>query len=426
MTGAAVLVILAALVLLSALFSGFETGFFSSNQIRVRYLAENEGQERARRMMAHYERPGRLISTLLVGNNLVLVLATLLLTAVLGETGATLVATPLFILFGEVLPKSVFRTHPTRLSLALMPAMRFFELVLLPAALPVAWCSDRLMRLVAGGGGGALKPFATVDEMRSLVDEGMDAGSIEPEEQEMIHSVMDLQTRHAKDVMVPRIDVTAVPETVTRHALLAVLTASGKTRIPVYAGSMDKIVGVANAFDLLTDRTPDREDIARFLRPVMHVPDTMKLDDLLQAMRHARQPLAVVIDEFGGTDGIVCIEDILEEIFGEIHDEHDVLSPQFRRIGPAAYVIDGRMDLEECAEALQTELDDGEVKTVGGWVTHVAGRIPARGEVIRHGAFEITVLEGTPSRVSSIRLEVKAPPAPPESPPRPAGGPSPG
>ena len=424
MTGT-VLLPLAFLVLLSALFSGFETGFFSSNQIRVRYLAENEGQDRARRMMAHYERPGRLIATLLVGNNLVLVLATLLLTAVLGETGATLVATPLFILFGEVLPKSVFRTHPTRLSLALMPAMRLFELALLPVALPVAWFSDRLMRLVAGGGGGAVKPFATADEMRSLVDEGMDAGTIEPEEQEMIHSVMDLQTRHAKNIMVPRIEVTAVPGTASRRELLEVLIQSGKTRIPVYAGSLDNIAGVVNAFDLLTDPTPGVEDIGRFLRPVMHVPDTMKRDALLQAMRHARQSLAVVTDEFGGTDGIVCIEDILEEIFGEIHDEHDVQSPQCRKIGPAAYVIDGRMGLEECAEALQTELEDGEVKTIGGWVTHVAGRIPARGEVIRHGAFEITVLEGTPSRVSSIRLEVKAPPAAPEGARHPAGGPSP-
>ncbi|NLF57856.1 MAG: HlyC/CorC family transporter, partial [Candidatus Hydrogenedens sp.] len=232
-----------------------------------------------------------------------------------------------------------------------------------------------------------------------------DRGSMEPEEQEMIHSVMDLQTRLAKEIMVPRIDIAALPETATRGELVALLKESGKTRIPVYSGTVDKIIGVVNAFDLLTDATPEQTDITRFVREVMHVPDTMKLDDLLQAMRHNRQSMAVVTDEFGGTDGILCIEDILEEIFGEIHDEYDVQPQQWRRIGPNAWVIDARMNLDECAEALNLEIQDGEVETVGGWITHVAGRIPARGEVIQHGPFQITVLEGSPTHVSGIRLE---------------------
>ncbi len=396
---------LAVILVLSAFFSGFETGFFSSNHIRVRFLAENERQPGAMRMLAHYERPGRLITTILVGNNLCLVVGTIALTSALGGTLATLVATPLFLFFGEILPKSIFRTHPTRLTLKLMPVMRFFDALLLPLALPVSWLSNALLRLAGGESREFTTLFNSLEEMRTLVDESADRGSMEPEEQEMIHSVMDLQTRLAKEIMVPRIDIAALPETATRGELVALLKESGKTRIPVYSGTVDKIVGVVNAFDLLTDATPEQTDITRFVREVMHVPDTMKLDDLLQAMRHNRQSMAVVTDEFGGTDGILCIEDILEEIFGEIHDEYDVQPQQWRRIGPNAWVIDARMSLDECAEALSLEIQDGEVETVGGWITHVAGRIPARGEVIQHGPFQITVLEGSPTHVSSIRLE---------------------
>jgi CBS domain containing-hemolysin-like protein len=166
------------------------------------------------------------------------------------------------------------------------------------------------------------------------------------------------------------------------------------------------VVGLIRAFDVLTDRNPGNPGIKRFLRPVLHVPDSLKLDDLLKRMKRERQAVAIVTDEFGGTDGLISLEDILEEIFGEIHDEYDVREPQFRRIGPNVYVIDGKLPLGDCAESLGMPIEDDEVETVGGWICHLAGRIPVRGEMILHDPFQITVLDGTRTHVSTIRLEV--------------------
>jgi len=238
------------------------------------------------------------------------------------------------------------------------------------------------------------------------VDESHDQGTLDPEEHEMIHSVMDLQTRSAKEIMVPRIHIQALPETATRRELTALFVESGRTRLPIYAQSIDHIIGVVNAFDVIKDPHPEREDIQRFIKPILHVPDTMKLDDALKAMRDARQSMAIVADEHGGTDGLISVEDILEEIFGEIHDEYDVMTTQIKKVGPRAFVVDAQMELDEVAEVIGAPIEDAEVETVGGWVNHLAGRIPLKGEVITQGPFRVTVLDGTPSHVSSIRLEL--------------------
>jgi CBS domain containing-hemolysin-like protein len=148
------------------------------------------------------------------------------------------------------------------------------------------------------------------------------------------------------------------------------------------------------------------QDIARFIKPVMHVPDTMRVDDLLQEMKRAKQHMAIVTDEYGGTDGLVTIEDILEEIFGDIQDEHDREESQIHLVGPGAYVIDARAYLEDVSEAIGHELADPEVETIGGWLMRVAGRIPIQGEVISSGRLRVTVLDGTPSSINKIRLEL--------------------
>jgi len=406
MSTLAVILLMGAVLALSALFAGYETGFVSSNPIRVRNLAEKEGDPAAKRLMDQQNNPGRLITMLLVGNNLVLVIGTITLSATLGGTWATIIATPLFLIFGEVLPKSVFRVHSTRLALGLMPVMRVFDVLLWPLAVPLNWFSQRLLRLFGGEDRDLRRLFTSLDEMRVLVDESMDHGSIDADEQEMIHSVMDLQTRSAKEIMVPRIHMEALADTAERAELVSLLKDSGLTRIPIYSGSIDRVVGLIRAFDVLTDRDPENPDIRRFLRPVLHVPDSLKLDDLLKRMKRERQAIAIVTDEFGGTDGLVSLEDILEEIFGEIHDEYDVKEPQFRRIAPNVYVIDGKLPLGDCTESLGMPVEDEEVETVGGWVCHIAGRIPVRGEMILHDPFQITVLDGTRTHVSTIRLEV--------------------
>jgi CBS domain containing-hemolysin-like protein len=278
--------------------------------------------------------------------------------------------------------------------------------VLSPLAAPVAWVTRALFR-TAGAREQHLSPLmATRDDVRVLVDESADHGTIEPEEQRMIHSVINLQATQAKEIMVPRIDIQALPDTATRQELVALLVESGRTRIPVYRETIDTVIGVVSAHEVLLDTTPENPDITRFLHEVMHIPDSMKVDDLLQELRQAKQHLAIVTDEYGGTDGLVTIEDILEEIFGDIMDEHDREESQIHQVGQNAYVIDARTYLEDASEAVGVAIEDDEVETVGGWVMHVAGRIPLQGEVITHGRFRITVLDAGGNYIAKIRLEL--------------------
>lgn len=405
-------------IILCGFFAGYETGFVSANLFRIRNIAEKERKPSALRLAAYYENPNRLITVLLVGTNLGMVVGTTALTHAVGAGLASLIATPAFLIFSEIMPKSIFRHFPTRLALTLFPLVRFFEGLLAPAAIPVAWLSQKFLNLVKKNSKGLRMLLASLEDMRVLVDESHVQGTLDPYEHELIHSVIDLQTHAAKEVMVPRIRILALPETATRRELTRMFIESGQTRLPVYSGSIDQVVGIVNAFDLIKDPDPDQQDIQRFIRPALHVPDTMKLDDVLKTMRDARQSMAIITDEYGGTDGLITVEDILEEIFGEIHDEYDILTTQIRKVGPHAFVIDARTPLYDFTKSVPLIIRDLDVETVGGWVNHIAGHIPAIGEVINADNFRITVLEGAPTHVISIRLELldTKPPQPVQSP----------
>ncbi len=395
-------------VILNAFFAGYETGFVSCNPIRVRHLAQKERDPGALHLLAFIERPDRMLTVLLLGTNIALMLGTVAITRLVANGfWATLIATPAFLIFGEILPKSVFRIHPTRLSLWFISLIRFFSALLAPLAVPVTWISMAFVKLLRGEGHQQLKVLMrTAEDMRVLVEESADRGTIEEEEKAMIHSVMDLQRQQAKEVMVPRIDVQALPDTSTRAELVALLEESGRTRIPIYHENIDQITGVANAFDVLRDPHPEDEAIQRFVKEALHVPDTMRLDDVLKLMRDERQPMAIVTDEFGGTDGLITLEDILEEIFGEIQDEYDQEESAIKMVAPNVYLVDARMPIEDASEAMGVAIVDEEVETVGGWTMRISGRIPQKGEVIEHGRFRLTVLDGGPNHLASLRLEV--------------------
>jgi CBS domain containing-hemolysin-like protein len=412
------LLIFVAAAMLQGLFAGYETGFVSSNPIRVRHMAETERSARARRLLAYIEQPDQMLTTLLIGTNLMVVTCTIVVSreveylapaqwrgAVETIISAAIVA-PVMLVFSEIIPKSVFRTHPTRLSLALLPVIRFFYGLLWPVAAPVSWMTRGLLRLFGGENQPISPLMASLEDVRDLVDEGVDHGTIEPEEQEMIHSVIDLQETTAKGIMVPRIAFQALPDTATRDELVGLFAETRYTRIPIYHETVDSIVGVVSAYAILRDAEPARPDIKRLMKPVMHVPDTMKVGDLFQEMKQAKQHLVIVTDEYGGTDGLITIEDILEEIFGEIQDEYDQEETPIHKVGPNAYVVDARMPLPEVAEALGAPVVDEEVETIGGWLMHVAGHIPAQGEVVERERFRMTVLAGGANYVSRIRIEV--------------------
>jgi CBS domain containing-hemolysin-like protein len=402
-------------VLFQALFAGYETGFLSINPLRIRFMAEEERQRLAKRMIRYMSNPDQMLAMLLIGTNVGTVIGAIAVTRGLRELVppglvepvAILIATPVFLLFAEVIPKSVFRQLPNRLSLAFLPVIEVFYWVFSPLAWPLAKLSRLLFRFASDHQEHHLSPLmVSREDMRVLVDESADHGTIEPEEQRMIHSVINLQATQAKEIMVPRIDIQALPETASRAELLALLEQSGRTRIPVYRETIDEVVGVVSAHDVLLDANPTTDDIRPYIRDVMHVPDTIKVDDLFAQMKQGKQYMTIVTDEYGGTDGLITLEDILEEIFGDIQDEHDAEEKQIQSVGQNAFVIDARAYLEDVSEAIGVIIEDEEVETIGGWLMRAAGRIPHQGEVIIHGRFRITVLDGGINSIVKLRLEV--------------------
>lgn len=409
-------------IVLNGLFAGYETGFISADRIRIRFRAEEEGDLRARGLLRHMDAPDTMLTVVLIGTNVALIVGTMAITRLLEPRQwlATIIATSMFLVFAEIIPKSVFRRHPNRLALRLLPAMRVAEVVLFPLIFPTLVCIRVLRALVGVDFSAPGSVMKTEEDLRNLIDESAARGSIEPEEQEMIHSVMDLQEKKAHEIMVPRIDIQALSETAGRVELVKLIQESKRTRIPIFRGSIDTIVGVANVYDLLLDAEPEREDIARFVRPIKHVPDTKPLDELLQELKQSEQRMVVVTDEYGGTDGILTLEDVLEEIFGEIHDEHDAMHDRITQVGPRNYVIDARVSLEDVARVIDVAIVDDQVETIGGWVMRAAGRIPQQGEKLKHAGFRITVLEGARNQIIKIRLDVL-----PEASVAPGGGPEP-
>lgn len=411
----------------NAFFAAYETAFIASNAIRVRFLAQQDGDASAKRLLQYLETPDRMITLLLIGTNLALVTGTMALTQSVGAFWAIVIATPVFLLFGDLIPRSIVRLHPTAAALRALPLIKFFDWLLRPVTAPVAWLSARMIAAAGAHEKNMRHMVTTPSDMRVLVDESADRGTIEEEEKEMIHSVMDLQHRLAKEVMVPRIDICALPASATRAELITVLRESGHTRIPLYSGSVDQIIGVVSAFSVLTDPDPDPAgSIKRYMKEIMHVPDTMRVGDVLKRMRDTRQRMAIVTDEYGGTDGLITVEDVLEEIFGEIHDEHDKEDVRIRKVAENAWVLDARLPLADAAEGIGSEIEDEDVETIGGWLMHVTGRIPQKGELVKHGRFHLMVLDGGPSYIDSVYIEVQpdtppAAPAPP--PPAPAEGP---
>ncbi len=394
-------------VALNGLFAGYETGFISADRIRIRFFSEEEKNARATKLLREIERPEKMLTMVLIGTNISLIIGTMALQSVVHVAWlTTLIATPAFLIFAEIVPKSVFRRHPNVLATKLFPVMHGFAVILTPLTVPTLACV-RLLRWATGvGSESTARVMSTQEDLRNLIDESAARGNIEREEQEMMHSVMDLQKRAAKEIMVPRIDIQAVPVDSSRAELLDLFKETGRTRIPIYRDTIDTIIGVANAYDLLLDSEPDNDDIARFAHEILHVPDTKPVDDLLQELKRAPQHVAVVTDEYGGTDGLITLEDVLEEIFGEIHDEHDRELALIQRIGPNNFVVDARMPLEDLSEVIGVSIQDEEVETAGGWVMRLAGRIPMQGEKLKFGGFRITVLEGQRNQVGKIRLDV--------------------
>ncbi|MDQ7843775.1 MAG: hemolysin family protein [Armatimonadota bacterium] len=413
-------IVLVLLLILSAFFSGSETALLAANKLRLRQLDES-GNRRAglvRRLLAE---PGRVVTALLVGNNIVNVALTVFATALLvhlwGPQRGTLYAlvglTLVLLVAGEITPKSIAAKYADRLALWVSRPVAWLTVILGPVIRVLSLLSNLLMRPL-GGRVDLDSPLVTEEEIRLLVKVGEEEGVIQEEEREMITSIFEFGDTVAREVMVPRIDMVCVADTDTVLDALRVIRETAHSRLPVYHGTIDQIVGVVHVKDLLPyvqdgrGQTPVKEAS----RPAYFVPESTRLDNLFREMRRRKVHLAIVVDEYGGTAGLVTIEDLLEEIVGPILDEYDVEEKLVEPVTDGVALVDGRVSLEEVNEHLNLDLPVGEVDTIGGFVYSLLGHVPAQGESVTYDGVELVVerLEG--HRIARVRVIRRTPTEP--------------
>jgi len=405
-------------LLVTALFSAAEMSFIAANRVRLRHMAEG-GNRTAIRYLDAFRSPERLLSTAMMGVTIAHItassVATWALLPVAGGVAAILVTvalTPIMLVFGEVIPKAVARERATGLILWLFPVIEALGRLLTPLTWGANALVGRALSLF-GRERTSTRQFVSREELKLLLQMEPEEADVTVSEAEMIDKIFDLGETAVREVMVPLVDVAALPETASRADAVHLIQERGFSRIPVFTDQVFNIVGVVTAMDLLR-RGGEATDVRALMRPATYVPETKRIDDLLREMQKNRVQLAVVVDEYGGAVGIVTVEDIVEEVVGEIRDEHDRTPDTVERLPDGSYRVAGRASLDEVNEALEWDLPKGDFETVAGLVLATLHRIPLVGEVFRVRGFTITVLEADKRRVLTVRITPDKKPTAPE------------
>jgi putative hemolysin len=420
------------LTILEGFFVASEIALVSVRRSRVDQLVE-EGRPDARRVRRLLDDPGRFLAVAQIGLtfigffasayaavNLVAGLRGVLETAGMGEGGAQLlslvvvtVILALFtIVFAELVPKSLALSNPERYALALSRPIDFIGRVLGPVIALLTGLTRTVTRLL--GVEMNQEAAITAEELRLIVERGGEQGVLEAEEEQMINAVIELGERRVHEVMVPRVSIAGLPADATFEQAIDVIVQDGHSRVPVYEETIDEVVGILYAKDLLPYLKPDagpRPALRTLLRAPVLVPESMTIDDLLHELQRRRVHIAIVLDEYGGTAGIVTIEDLLEEIVGEIQDEYDVEEPMVVRLSDHEARVDGRADVDELEELFDIHLeleDEEEYDTVGGLVYHRIGGVPSPGDKVELDGITLTVESTDGRRVGKV-LVVRTP-----------------
>ncbi len=403
---------LVACIALSSFFSASETAYAAASHVRLKTLAQSDSRraELALSLLADYD---RLITAILVGNNLVNIagasIATVLFTQWVGGMGATLstvVMTVLILFLGEVTPKTLAKQSPEAVAMAAAPALR----VLIRLLWPVNLVFDQWRKLMRK----LFHPRSELtdigDELKTMVEEAREEGDMDDHEGELIRSAIEFIDQDALDIMTPRVDVTALEDTASMETAEELFRESGYSRLPVYHEDMDHMVGVLNEKDFYTAKHQGVRDIRKVMVPPVYAPATLKISKLLQLCQSTRTHLVVVLDEYGGTEGIVTIEDVLEELVGEIYDEHDDISEELVALEDGSLQVDGGLSLTDLMDRLHLE-DTYEADTVGGWAAEMLGRIPEVGMTFEASGLKCTVTGMERRRVTQLRIQPATPAA---------------
>ncbi|MCK4926843.1 MAG: HlyC/CorC family transporter [Candidatus Aenigmarchaeota archaeon] len=408
-------VLLAVLIVLSAFFSASEIALLSLGRINLHRMVK-EKTKNSELISKLLEDPNRLLITILIGNNLVNVSASALATSIgiflfgsLGIGIAVGVMTFLILLFGEILPKSYAIHNKEKFATFSSGPIYFMQRVQSPLIKLMAYILNKFMDYY--GLSDVEKTLVTEEEVKSAVIVGMQDGAIDPEEKEMIHNVFEFDDTEVQEVMVARTNMRCLEKSKSMADVLKFLDETNFSRIPVYEENRDKVIGILYAKDLLKYVGKDIDSVVleKIVKPALFVPETKKIDELLKVFKSKKVHMAIVVDEYGGVAGLVTLEDLLEELVGEIYDETDVSKNMIRKIDKKTFLVDGETEIEDVENRLKVKLafDDSDFDTISGLVLHVLGRVPVEGEDVIFDKMSIHVEKMDRQKIVSLKAVKK-------------------
>ena len=400
------LIIILLCIIMSAYFSATETAFSSLNRIRIKNMAD-KGNKRAALVLKLSEDYDRLLSTILIGNNIVNIacasLSTLLFVRLLGEDAgasvSTAVTTVIVLVFGEVSPKSIAKESPEKFSMFSAPILNFMAVLLTPLNFLFKQWKKVLSRFFHSSASQGI----TEEELITIVEEARQDGGIDEQEGDLLRNALEFNELKAADILTPRIDVVGVNVCAGAEEIASVFTETGYSRLPVYQDSIDNIVGILYHKDFYNKIYGTGKGIKDVIRPALFITRHKKISQLLQELQASNHHIAVVIDEFGGTVGIVTLEDILEELVGEIWDEHDEIIRSVEKLSDDEFLVLGNANVDKLLELLGYE-EETEAVTVNGWIMNELQKLPEKGDSFRFHEWQITVMEMEERRVKSARI----------------------
>ena len=400
------LIIILLCIIMSGYFSATETAFSSLNRIRIKNMAD-KGNKRAALVLKLSEDYDRLLSTILIGNNIVNIacasLSTLLFVRLLGEDAgasvSTAVTTVIVLVFGEVSPKSIAKGSPEKFSMFSAPILNFMAVLLTPLNFLFKQWKKVLSRFFHSSASQGI----TEEELITIVEEARQDGGIDEQEGDLLRNALEFNELKAADILTPRIDVVGVNVCAGAEEIASVFTETGYSRLPVYQDSIDNIVGILYHKDFYNKIYGTGKGIKDVIRPALFITRHKKISQLLQELQASNHHIAVVIDEFGGTVGIVTLEDILEELVGEIWDEHDEIIRSVEKLSDDEFLVLGNANVDKLLELLGYD-EETEAVTVNGWIMNELQKLPEKGDSFRFHEWQVTVMEMEERRVKSARI----------------------
>ena len=403
------IIIIVVCVILSAYFSATETAFSTFNRIRVKNMAE-KGNKKAALALRLSDNYDSLISAILIGNNIVNILASAMATLLfakliinqdLAATVSTAVLTVTLLIFGEISPKTIAKYNPESFVLFSAPIINTVRIILFPFIMIFNGWQKLLAKLFKKNDDQGM----TEEELISIIEEAEEEGDIDKEESDLIKSAIEFGDLEVGDIFTPRIDITSLPVSADKETVAKTFSESGYSRLPVYEGDLDNVVGILYYKDFYTVAYKTNVSLTEIIKPVIYVAKTQPVNELMKDLQEKQLHMAIVTDEFGSTAGIVTLEDILEEIVGEIWDEHDEIIEEIKEVGENEYVVSGKANTEKLFDELDLDIDDEiDAVTVGGWAMEVLGKIPEVGDTFEDNGVAVEILEMDGRRVESVHV----------------------